>query len=228
MTDQRPLVSVIVPVHNGERYVGAALDSIAAQSYAPLEVIVIDDGSTDRTDRAVLGRPIAVRYVRQHQQGPAAARNRGLQVAGGEVVSFLDADDQWPEGRLVHHVELLISDPAIDLVIGPSRIVRWDEDSAGPVPVLPVPIVQHQVGSATYRSPVFQRVGLFNPALSIGEDKEWFQRALDRDISICVTSEVALDYFVRNDSVTGGSRGYETGLTRALRAHLRSRQTSEG
>src|SRR5512142_57960 len=83
-----PLVSAIIPVRNGAQFLGAALDSVVAQDYGPLEVIVIDDGSTDET--AAVASNYDVRYTYQPQQGEAAARNAGIAAANGEFLAFLD------------------------------------------------------------------------------------------------------------------------------------------
>ncbi|HEX5852076.1 MAG TPA: glycosyltransferase, partial [Solirubrobacteraceae bacterium] len=88
----QPSVSVIVPVYMGERFLADALDSVAAQTYAPLETIVVDDGSPDRSAEIAAGRP-GVRLIRQKNQGVAAARNAGLAAARGELLAFLDQDD---------------------------------------------------------------------------------------------------------------------------------------
>ena len=87
------LISCIVPVYNGERYLGEALDSILAQTYRPLEIIVVDDGSTDGTAEVVAIYGDQVRYLKQVNGGPAATRNLGLSSSNGEFVAFLDQDD---------------------------------------------------------------------------------------------------------------------------------------
>ncbi|MFL5886158.1 MAG: glycosyltransferase family 2 protein, partial [Thermoleophilaceae bacterium] len=85
----RPLVSVLVPVYQGERYLAEALDSVFAQDYEPLEVIVLDDGSTDGS--ADIARSYGgVRYLHQENSGIAAARNAAIGAARGEIVAFLD------------------------------------------------------------------------------------------------------------------------------------------
>jgi len=86
------LISVIVPAYNRERYLGAALDSILAQNYRPIEIVVVDDGSADGTASVARSYP-AVRYIYQKNQGPVVARNTGLANCTGELISFLDADD---------------------------------------------------------------------------------------------------------------------------------------
>ncbi len=95
-----PLVSVIVPCYNAARFLPEALATIRAQRYEPLEILVVDDGSTDNTPDVVSGFGSEVRYLRKPNGGPASARNLGLREARGEWIAFLDADDQWPEGKL--------------------------------------------------------------------------------------------------------------------------------
>jgi len=95
-----PLISCIVPVFNGERYLAEALNSILAQTYRSLEIVVADDGSTDATAALVASYGDRVRYVWQPNAGPAAARNLGISVVQGELVAFLDQDDLWHPEKL--------------------------------------------------------------------------------------------------------------------------------
>src|SRR5690242_4967891 len=95
-----PTVTCIVPVFNGERYLGEALDSIFAQGHQPLEVLVVDDGSTDGSAAVAKSYGDRVRYFFQPNAGPAAARNLGLEAARGEFIAFLDADDLWHRDKL--------------------------------------------------------------------------------------------------------------------------------
>ncbi|MBI4573499.1 MAG: glycosyltransferase family 2 protein, partial [candidate division NC10 bacterium] len=107
-----PLVSVILPVYNGERFLAAAIASILAQDYQPIEVIVVDDGSTDGT--AAIARSFqGVRYLYQPNQGPAFARNAGIAVARGAFIAFLDADDLMVPTRLSVQAGYLLAHPEI-------------------------------------------------------------------------------------------------------------------
>ena len=111
------LISCIVPVFNGERYLKEALDSILAQTYRPLEIIVSDDGSTDGTASVVAGYGECVKYLWQANAGEAAARNLGLSAAGGHFLAFLDADDLWHPEKLTRQMACFQARPELDLCV---------------------------------------------------------------------------------------------------------------
>ena len=102
-----PSVSAVIPVHNGERYLGEAIASVIAQSREVHECVVIDDGSTDASAEVAAGFGDRVRYVGQARAGVSAARNRGAELATGELVAFLDHDDTWLPRKLELQVEEL-------------------------------------------------------------------------------------------------------------------------
>jgi len=106
-TDARPLVSAIVPAFNRAATVGRAIDSILGQTYPRVEVIVVDDGSVDETPRVLEGYGDRIRAIRQENAGPSAARNRGIREARGEIVTFLDSDDEWRPTKIARQVDLL-------------------------------------------------------------------------------------------------------------------------
>ena len=109
--------SVIIPVYNAEAYIEQTLDSVFAQSCRDFEVIVVDDGSTDRTaDRVkAFSHQPALRYVHQTNAGPAAARNTGLALAEGQFIAFLDSDDLWRPQKLEAHLERLQNAPKMGI-----------------------------------------------------------------------------------------------------------------
>ena len=106
--ENSPLVSTIIPVFNGERLLPEALDSVFRQDYRPIEVIVVDDGSTDGTSLVARSCP-EVRYLYQSNQGLGAARNAGIAAACGEFIAFLDADDIWLPRKLSSQMNFLCS-----------------------------------------------------------------------------------------------------------------------
>jgi glycosyltransferase involved in cell wall biosynthesis len=119
-----PLVSVIVCIYNGQEFLGAALDSVFAQSHSVFEVIAVDDGSTDGS-AAVLSSyaDSRLRVLHQENRGAAMALERGLQAARGEYVAILDQDDLWEKHKLAVHVDWLSRRPEIDLTFSCFRYV---------------------------------------------------------------------------------------------------------
>ena len=96
---KQPLVSVIIPVYNREKFLAEAIDSVLAQTYRPIEIIVIDDGSTDKSGE--IARSYAeTKYIYQDNQGVSVARNIGVDAAQGEFLAFLDSDDMWLHNKL--------------------------------------------------------------------------------------------------------------------------------
>lgn len=108
-------VSCVIPVYNGAAHLGDAIDSVLGQTRSPTEVIVVDDGSTDATPQVAKSYGDRIRYVRQQNRGPAAARNRGADMAEGEILTFLDADDLWAEEKLDRQLERLETQDELDL-----------------------------------------------------------------------------------------------------------------
>ena len=101
-----PLVSVVIPTFNRAATIVRAVESVLQQTYRPLELIVVDDGSTDGTSEVLQAYGKAVVYVRQDNAGPAAARNRGIRESQGDMVAFLDSDDVWLAAKLERQVAL--------------------------------------------------------------------------------------------------------------------------
>ncbi len=186
----KPLLSVIVPVFNGASFLLEAIASIRP-SLEPLEIVVIDDGSTDGTGQLARNCP-GLRYVRQQNAGPAAARNRGLKMASGNLIAFLDADDIWAEGHPASGLEYLRRHPAVDLVLGQ---VQYRFDSKGPDFENPrEPFHSYQLGAAIARRELFDQIGDFNPSMHHGEDIDWFLRARESGAVIATLPETALYY----------------------------------
>lgn len=102
-----PLVSVIIPVFNRAEIIVGTIQDVLRQTYRNLEIVVIDDGSTDETPKRLLGLGKAIRTVTQENQGPAAARNRGILEARGEIIAFQDSDDHWHPSKIRRQVDLL-------------------------------------------------------------------------------------------------------------------------
>ncbi len=113
-----PHFSVIIPVFNGESFIARAIESVLTQTFPAEEILVIDDGSTDRTAEVVARYGTRVRSIRQTNRGVSVARNMGAQVAQGDWLTFLDADDWYFPDRLRMHANLLSAHPALDFLTG--------------------------------------------------------------------------------------------------------------
>lgn len=111
-----PRVSIVVPTYNRSAIVRRAVESVLAQTFGDLEIIVVDDGSTDDTRDALAGYGERVRYVHQENRGPAAARNHGMQEARGEFIGFLDSDDAYLPGNVAAHLRRFDEVPEAGLV----------------------------------------------------------------------------------------------------------------
>lgn len=224
----QPRLSIIVPVFNGANTLPKALKSVLQQYGAEMLIVLVDDGSTD--DSITIARQLVpdIICVQQENRGPAAARNRGLALAQGEFISFLDADDYWPAGRIQHHMALFRQNPATDMVIGPTQMVRLAVDAGVVAPILPAPLIQQNLGAVTCRRRVFESVGVFNESLRIGEDKEWFQRVFAAHLTIEMSRNVALVYQLREGSLTYGTLDHQRWFLAALRDHLRLERSDVG
>jgi glycosyltransferase involved in cell wall biosynthesis len=192
-TAGNPLVSVIVAVYNGEQSVGAAIESLLAQDYQPFEVIVVDDGSTDRSGE-IADSFQQVRTVRQENRGPAAARNAGLTIAGGELITWLDADDEAPPNKLSLQAGYLQKHPNVDCVLGRQEISF--EGIAEPEWFRHDPVFGDLEGinyiSAMVRRSVLDQVGGFDPAAVPSEDRDLMVRIREQGFEIAVIPEVVL------------------------------------
>jgi glycosyltransferase involved in cell wall biosynthesis len=200
------LVSVIIPAYNDERYLAEAIGSVRKQAYAPYEIIIVNDGSTDGT--VALARSLGpdVRIVNQDNLGPAAARNRGIGLAKGDLIAFLDADDVWPDDKLSLQVPPLLAEPGIEISMGMVQrlwlVENDDADRRFELRTPPSGVLL--LGSAVCRRDTFDRIGIFDETLRIGEDTEWFFRARKVGVEIRILEQVTLYYRRHPDSLTAG------------------------
>jgi len=191
-SDGRPArasrVSCIVPVYNGARYLGDALDSILAQTSPAGEIVVVDDGSTDDTPDVMDRYAGRIRAVRQANAGPSAARNAGLELSTGELIAFLDADDLWLPDKLGRQLAVLDAHPGAMLCF--CGIVNFREGSGPSGGPSEWPQSPFSPCTVLVRRTLFADVGAFDPSLRSGEDTEWFLRVMMRKIAYKVLPDV--------------------------------------
>lgn len=192
------LVTCVIPVYNGERFLAEAVESVLAQTHQPIAIVIVDDGSTDRTAEVARGFGERVRYLRQENAGPAVARNTGLAHAGGggEFVGFLDADDLWHSEKTARQVATLTADPALEYCVTLVQNV-WTEEVETEEERFRhhprgQPIPGYVSGTLLARRAAFERIGPFNPGLQHGDDTEWFLRAREAGVAGVLLEEVLL------------------------------------
>lgn len=190
-------VSVIIPVYNGETFLLEALESIKRQTYQPLEIIIVDDGSTDDTAKVAKTFQGNVIYSYQVNHGPAAARNKGLRMAQGDVIAFLDADDLWSENKLEVQLLQLENDSAVEIVLGHTKRM-WAKPGTHNYDRFTEPELALKLDSCLVRRSVFDKVGHFDESLRCCEDWDWFLRARELGVSFVTHAEV-MAYYRRHD-----------------------------
>ncbi|PYS51296.1 MAG: glycosyl transferase family A [Acidobacteria bacterium] len=183
----KPLVSVIIPSYNYARYIGEAIDSVLAQTYANVEVVVVDNSSTDNTLEVLRGYGDSIRWFQQPNQGVSGSRNRGIVESGGELVAFLDADDVWLPEKLARQVEFF-NDPCIGMVYCGLQFIdalgnpleRSVEGLRGQVlkrmALLEAPGIPACGSSAIVRREALEKAGGFDRELSISADWDMWRR----------------------------------------------------
>ena len=172
-----PLISIIIPVYNSEKYIREALENVISQNYPAIELIVVDDGSIDRTKEMLDETMIDIRYFHNENQGPAAARNRGIRNATGDFIAFLDSDDLWPENNLQILFEVMQKEPELELVTGYAQLFKDSGNGLKEYLGNPKETFIDYIGAALYKRSSFQKTGLFDPGLRFGEDCDWYNRA---------------------------------------------------
>jgi glycosyltransferase involved in cell wall biosynthesis len=191
-----PLVSVMIGAYNAAPYLGEAIESVFAQDYEPIELIVVDDGSTDGT--ADVARSFArVQVIQQENGGNGAARNRAVENASGELFAFLDADDRFTQGKLSLQKAALDADPGLDIVFGHVREFlspELDEKTrAGLRPPAPEPMPWTAPNLMLVRRESFECVGPFTTAVRVGVTVDWFARAAEAGLRYAILPEVVLE-----------------------------------
>jgi hypothetical protein len=223
-----PLLSVVIPVYNGAKFLAEAVRNVLDQNYPRLEIIVVDDGSTDHIEQVVRRLPVDVRFFRQDNAGPAAARNRGVRDASGAMIAFLDVDDLWPEGTLLQMVRTLQAVPEMMVVHGHAQMLILDDRSGTYAPEgNPAESFAYYIGAGLYRREAFETVGLFDVSLRFGEDIDWYTRLRERKLRFERLPQVTLQVRRHGANMTAGKTAEQmnaTGLGPFRRALERARR----
>lgn len=226
---KQAIISVIIPVYNSAMYITESLESALVQSLKPVEIIVIDDGSTDGLDEVLARHSKYIKLLHQENMGQSHARNRGIKLAKGSFIAFLDADDYWTNNHLELLHDLLMNDPSLDYAIGKVKnFIDGDLASANLESIDKKDGLAGFVpGAGLFRKDCFEKVGLFNEDYRLAEVIDWSARAADYKLRFGVIDQVTL---MRR--IHGGNNGIRRAAEqqeylKALRASLHRRNVNK-
>src|ERR1035438_10536343 len=199
---QCPVISIIAPAYNAANFYVGWLRSIRQQEYDNLEVVLVDDGSTDELPRLIRAAPGYLRYLRQDNRGPASARNTALAACTGELVAFLDLDDRWTPGHLKRLSEALLNQPQAGIAQG---LIRNIADDAGGTAYFCSRAYRFiNLGSGIFRRWVFEKAGPFDEALKYAEDFDFMIRCWEQGVRKIDVDELSLLYHRHAGNMTNG------------------------
>lgn len=224
---EEPKVSVIIPCFNSEKYLPLAIQSINYQNSEHLEIIIIDDGSTDQSVQIASTFP-NVKLITQANTGPSSARNKGLHAAKGNYIGFLDADDEYPTNKLSLQMDYLTKNKEADFVSGriqcigtgsDYRFVKSYEDVEKKI------MRNFHLGANLYRRSVFDKIGNFDEELRFAEDVDHWYKILEQNLKFEFLEEVTLLHRRHEENMTNKSRSAENSyFIKALKKSLDRRK----
>ena len=230
-----PLVSVIIPVRDGERFLAAAIESVLAQTYEPLEVIVVDDGSSDGSAAIADGYEEA-RVISLQASGLSAARNTGVADSGGAYLAFHDSDDLMKPEKVERQVALLEERPEYDFVLTKQEILL---EPGAPLPfwareeqlLLPAGHEYRQIAGPHVmtmlgRRTAFERVGPFANDMPLAEDIDWVFRAYEAGIGMTSLDEELLIRRIHPHNMTQDEEAARHWLMEAFRRRMARRRAA--
>jgi glycosyltransferase involved in cell wall biosynthesis len=240
------LISVVVPTYNRAHLITDALESIRLQDYRPIEIIVVDDGSTDSTSLVITqwfnsctGQPdLSLQYIEQANQGGNVARNAGITAANGDFVAFLDSDDQWHASKLTKQCQLFSYDDRVGAVYCGVQHIALETGLVTESSVRVYPrgflldeMLVHDVTAPTstyvVRKMVFEKVGVFDESLQARQDWDMWIRVA-AEFQIDAVPEPLVDYREHSGPRTASNPQREVGAYKTIMAKyssLRSRRS---
>lgn len=216
----------MIPVYNSERYLAEAIESVLAQTYRPIEIIVVDDGSTDGSADIAKRFSPSVRYCFQPHSGLSAARNRGLDLAQGSFFAFLDADDLWVKDKLMRQMAVFDSNPNLDIVFGHIEqfhspgLDEVNKEIRYPAKIMP----GYSAGTMLIRRDAFLRVGPFEARWKVGQFVDWYLRAVEKGLRSFMLPDVVMKRRLHATNMGILERESQTDYVRILKASLDRRR----
>lgn len=212
-----PLISVIIPAYNADKFLAEAIASILEQAYSPLEILVVDDGSDDRTGAIAREFGDPVQYHVKPHGGAGSARNHGMNNARGEWIAFLDADDLWAADKLSLQLEALRANPALEAVFGQVQNFTGPSTPEQRL-VRGAALPGHLPGAMLIHRQALQRIGNFS--LQPGETVDFFIRARENNLKELMLPNIVLYRRIHENNLTSVLGSDRVGYTRILKAAL--------
>lgn len=218
-------ISVIIPVYNGIPFIKDALESVLAQTITIDEVICIDDASEDGTYDFISTEYPKVKLLRNEQnQGPSYSRNRGIEIAKGDLIAFLDADDIWEPNKTEWQLEQFHKDNSLEVIGGLCEYFKSSENTSREI--IMRPHFNAYLGLLLIKRSVFDTVGVFDNSLRLSEDQDWFLRIRESEIKIKIVEKTILYYRVHQHNTTKDLNFKQLGLMKAIKQSLDRRRES--
>jgi len=224
-----PLVSVIIPVYNCERYLAEAIESVLAQTYQPIEVIVINDGSTDDSEAVAKRFDSSIRYYAHPNKGLGATRNRGVELAQGHFIAFLDADDLWVADKIERQMAYFDDDPDLDMAFGYVQQFYTPEREAElrkKITYAEEIMKGHTAGTLLIKRDSFFRAGLFETDWNVGEFIDWYLKATEKNLKSVMLSEILTKRRLHDTNMGTRERKHRNDFVRILKASLDRRRAA--
>jgi glycosyltransferase involved in cell wall biosynthesis len=230
MTNNQPLVSVIIPVYNGENYLAEAIESALAQTYQPLEILVINDGSTDNTEEIAKSFLPSIRYYFQAKSGQGEALNKGIKLAKGDFFAFLDHDDLWLQDKLTKQIEAFNYNQELELVFGLVQQFyspELDDNFKAKIKCNTELMSGHIPSAMIIKRDSFFRVGFFETHLQLVSFPSWYSRALELGLNTFTLPELVTKRRLHQHNTGIRNRDHKKEYISILKASLDRKRATQ-
>jgi len=222
-------ISVLIPFYNTEKYLAEAIQSVLDQTLQPMEILLLDDGSTDGSAKIAESFKPQISLFQQENEGISAARNALLKKAQGEFLAFLDADDLWTPDHLKKLFEPFRSNKQLGIVSGyVEQFLSPDvEDPIAQIPDGNEVLPGYVVGTFLIKKEVFKKAGYFNEELTLADTVDWFARVKDGGIGFKMIDDIVLRRRIHTTNTGINQKGNRHDYTKVLMASIKRKRERE-
>ena len=227
MVKKSLLISVIIPVYNYELYLAEAIESVMAQTYRPIEVIVIDDGSTDNSAEVAKRFSPPVKYFYKNHCGAGAARNHGVDLAQGSFLAFLDADDIWMQDKLTLQIAVFQSNPGVDFVFGHVQQFispELDDNHKNKIYCPAEKMPGFVASTMLIKRESIVSAGAFETNLQIGEFIDWYLKAKEYGLKSIMLPDVVSKRRIHANNQSIREKKFQSDFVKIIKKSLDRRR----